>query len=246
MFSTMKITRTNVSDEVMNWLIAAIKAGRFKPGERLPSVAQLARDLGVGQSSVREALRHQQALGVIEMRQGKGTFVAQPGPIQLGSYVTSFSRVVRERGMQPGSVILHYEVTVADDVVKAHLNLADGVCVNMLQRLRLADGEPLAIETSYTPHQLFPDLLADPDPLSGSLYELLGRQYGLGIAYARQTVSAVLVTKSQSRLLHVEVRQPALEMHTVAYQGDGTPVEYGRSVYRADRYQYTVTLRQRS
>jgi len=241
----MKITRTNVSDEVMNWLTAAIKAGRFKPGERLPSVAQLARDLGVGQSSVREALRHQQALGVIEMRQGKGTFVAQPGPIQLGSYVTSFSGVVRERGMQPGSVILRYEVTTPDDEVKASLNLADGVRANVLQRLRLADGEPLALETSYTSHQLFPELLADPEPLSGSLYELLSKQYGLVIAYARQTVSAALITKSQSRLLHVNVGQPALEMRTVAHRVDGSPVEYGRSVYRADKYQYTVTLRQR-
>lgn len=241
----MKITRTNVSDKVMNWLTAAIKAGRFKPGERLPSVAQLARDLGVGQSSIREALRHQQALGVIEMRQGKGTFVAHPGPIQLGSYLTSFSSVVRERGMQPGAVILRYQVMPPDDEVKTSLGLTDGAHVNMLQRLRLADGEPLAIETSYTSHQLFPELLADLEPLSGSLYELLGTQHHVVIAYARQTVSATLISKNQSRLLHADVGQPALEMCTVAFRADGLPVEYGRSVYRADRYQYTVTLRQR-
>lgn len=241
-----RITRTNVSDEVANWLAASIKGGRFKPGDRLPSVAQLAKDLGVGQSSVREALRHQQALGVIEMRQGKGTFVNPPSPIQLGSHVTSFSGVVRERGMQPGARVLRCEVALADEEVKSRLNLGDGERVNVLQRLRLADNEPLAIETSYTPYRLFPHLLDDRQALEGSLYELLAGRYNTVVAVARQTVGAALITKIQSRLLKVEVGQPALEMRTVAYRADHTPVEYGRSVYRADRYQYTVVLHRRT
>jgi GntR family transcriptional regulator len=240
-----RISRTNVSDEVANWLSASIKGGRFKPGDRLPSVAQLAKDLGVGQSSVREALRHQQALGIVEMRQGKGTFVNRPGPIQLGSYVTSFSGTVRERGMNPGARLLRCEVTVPDDEVKSSLALDDSERVNVLQRLRLADNEPLAIETSYTPYRLFPHLLDDRKALEGSLYELLAARYDIVVAVARQTVAAGLIAKGQSRLLKVAAGQPALDMRTIAYRADGTPIEYGRSVYRADRYQYTVVLHQR-
>lgn len=240
-----RISRTNVSDEVANWLLASIKGGRFKPGDRLPSVAQLAKDLGVGQSSVREALRHQQALGVIEMRQGKGTFVNGPGPIQLGSHVTSFSGVVRERGMNPGARLLRCEVSLPDDEVKGSLALDNGERVNVLQRLRLADDEPLAIETSYTPYRLFPHLLDDRQALEGSLYELLATRYDTVVAVARQTVGAGLIAKGQSRLLKVEVGQPALEMRTIAYRSDQTPIEFGRSVYRADRYQYTVVLHRR-
>jgi GntR family transcriptional regulator len=240
-----KIARTNLSDEITNWLSGAIKGGRFKPGDRLPSVAQLARELGVGQSSVREALRHQQALGVIEMRQGKGTFVAAPDPIELGSYVTSFSRIVRERGMVPGALVLRCEIAVPDEEVRQSLALDEGEQVNLLQRLRLADGEPIALETSYTSHHRFPQLLQDHRRLEGSLYDLLGEQYAVTLAYARQTVGAALVTKAQSRLLKVEAGQPALEMRTIAYLADGSPVEFGHSFYRADRYQYKVTLRQR-
>jgi GntR family transcriptional regulator len=242
----MKIIRTNVSDEVAQWLTTAIKTGHYQPGDRLPSVAQLARELGVGQSSVREALRHQQALGLIEMQQGKGTFVARASPIQLGSYVTSFTESIKTRGMKPGAVVLRQEVEPADEPVRTALNLGEAEQVNLLQRLRLADEEPLALETSYTPHRLFPELLNGVWPLNGSLYELLGAQYAVSPVYARQTVSATLITKSQSRLLQVDVGHPALEMHTIAYLTDGTPMEYGRSVYRADRYQYTVTLRRRT
>jgi GntR family transcriptional regulator len=242
----MKIIRTNISDEVAHWLTTAIKNGHYQPGDRLPSVAQLARELGVGQSSVREALRHQQALGLVEMQQGKGTFVAHIPPIQLGSYVTSFSESVKARGMKPGAVVLRQEVTSPDEEVRASLALGEDEQVNELQRLRLADEEPLALETSYTPHHLFAQLLNGHWPLEGSLYELLAARYGVSPAYARQTVSATLISKSQSRLLQVEVGQPALEMRTIACLVDGTPMEYGRSVYRADRYQYTVTLRRRT
>lgn len=242
----MKIIRTNVSDEVADWLASAIKNGRFLPGDRLPSVAQLARELGVGQSSVREALRHQQALGLVEMQQGKGTFVARRSPIQLGSHVTSFSESIRTRGMKPGALILRQEVLQPDTEVRTALALNDDQFVNLLQRLRLADDEPLALESSYTPHHLFPHLLTSGWSLDGSLYELLAAQYETVPAYAHQTVSATLITKNQSHLLGVEVGHPALEMHTIAYRADGAPMEYGRSIYRADRYQYTVTLRQRS
>src|SRR5262245_59119484 len=121
-----KISRSNVSDEVARWLTGAIQLGRFKPGERLPSVAQLAKELGGGQSTVREAMRHQQALGVLQMHQGKGTLVATPGPIELGSYVTSFSSVIREQGMTPGAHLLRGEVTLPDDEVKASLALDEG------------------------------------------------------------------------------------------------------------------------
>jgi GntR family transcriptional regulator len=242
----MKIIRTNVADEVATWLNEAIENGRFKPGDRLPSVEQLAKELGVGRSSIREALRHQQALGLVELHHGRGTFVKATKPIQLGSYLSSFSESVRERGMEPGAVLLRREVIEADEIVRGYLGLAEGKQVNLLQRLRLADGEPLAFEISYTPYERFPDLLEGSWSLGRSLYETLTQKYNVILSYAQQTVGATPVTTEQSHLLQVKVGSPAIEVHTVAYTADGTPIEYGISVYRADRYKYTVTLRRRN
>jgi GntR family transcriptional regulator len=242
----MKISRTNIADEVASWLTEAIENGRYKPGDKLPSVARLAKELGVGRSSVREALRHQQALGLIELQHGKGTFVTAGKPIQLGSYLSSFSESVRERGMEPGAVLLRREVVMADETVRENLQLAEGEEVNLLQRLRLADGEPLAFEISYTPYQMFPDLLDGSWSLDRSLYETLTQKYSVVLSYAQQTVGAALITAEQSHLLQVRQGSPAIEVHTVALTADGTPIEYGLSVYRGDRYKYTVTLRSRS
>jgi GntR family transcriptional regulator len=242
----MKIARTNIADEVASWLNVAIENGRFKPGDRLPSVEQLAKELGVSRSSVREALRHQQALGLVELHHGRGTFVKATIPIQLGSYLNSFSESVRERGMEPGAVLLRREVTVADETVQDRLGLASGERVNLLQRLRLANGEPLALEISYTPYERFPDLLEGSWGLDRSLYETLTQKYKISLSYAQQTVGATLVTVEQSHLLQVKTGSPAIEVHTVVYTADAIPIEYGLSVYRADRYKYTVTLRRRN
>ena len=242
----MKISRTNISDEVATWLTEAIENGRFKPGDKLPSVAQLAKELGVGRSSVREALRHQQALGLVDLQHGRGTFITATKPIQLGSYLSSFSESVRERGMQPGAVLLRREVVAADNAVQENLRLGTGERVNLLQRLRLADGEPLAFEISYTSYEMFPDLLDGSWSLHRSLYETLTEKYNVILAYAQQTVSATLIAAEQSHLLQVNAGSPAIEVHTVAYTADNTPIEYGLSVYRGDRYKYTVTLRRRS
>jgi GntR family transcriptional regulator len=242
----MKIARTNISDEVATWLTEAIENGRFKPGDRLPSVAQLAKELGVGRSSIREALRHQRALGLIELQQGKGTFVTASKPIQLGSCLNSFSESIRERGMEPGAVLLRREIVEADETVQEYLKLAEGEQINLLYRLRLADGEPLAIEISYTPYKFFPDLLEGSWSLNRSLYETLTQTYNVILSHAQQTVGATLITVEQSHLLQVKQGSPAIEVHTVVYGADGTPIEYGLSVYRGDRYKYTVTLRSRS
>ncbi len=245
MSSQLGMKSSGIADRVAAWLRDSIERGQFSAGERLPSVEQLARDLGVGRSSIREALRHLQALGMVELRHGRGTFVAS-SKVHLGSSLSSFSESVRRLGMRPGAVVLRREVVRPEPAVAASLNLREGERVNLLQRLRLADGEPLAIETSYTPYAAFPDLLDGRWTLDSSLYELLGQKYGVVLAYARQTVSAALLTENQSQLLQVPKGGLAIEVYTVCYTPDDTPIEYAQSVYRADRYQYTVTLRRRS
>lgn len=237
----MKITRVNVSDEISTWLTGEIKSGRFKPGEKLPSVEQLAEDLSVGRSSVREALRRLEAFGLVTLKQGSGTYV-NAQKVLLGSSLTSFSQAIRQRGMTPGSVLLQRDVVEPDKVIQQDLKLSRDEMVNHLRRLRLADGEPLVIETSYLPHRLFPDLLDGPWSLDSSLYELLASRYNVRPAYATQNISAALLDEDQAQLLQVETGAPSLVMVTIAYAADGTPIESSLDIYRADRYQYSVTL----
>lgn len=238
----MKIARTNIADEVSKWLIEAIRSGQYRPGDRLPSVEDLAAKLDVGRSSVREALRHLQALGWVTLRQGKGTFVSPP-KLQIGSSLSSFSESVQAKGMQPGGVILRREVIPAPEAIAHELQIDVHEPVNLLVRLRLANGEPVAHETSYTPCSLFPDLLDQPWTVSTSLYQLLSEKYGVTLLYAVHKVHPVQVDDILSPLLHLPVGTLAIRLQSTLHNQDQRPIETAFDVYHPDRYQYTVVLR---
>jgi GntR family transcriptional regulator len=127
-------------------------------------------------------------------------------------------------------------------MVAADLQLQEGDLVNLLVRLRLANGEPIAIETSYTNNRLFPDLLAGPWSVETSLYETLKEKYGVEFLYAVQTICPVLINENQSQLLQVPVGAAAIEVKSLAYTQENIPIETAFDVYHPGRYQYTVVL----
>ena len=237
----MRIKRTNLSDKVTEWLVGAIHEGRYKPGDQLPSVEQLAQDLQVGRGSVREAMRSLLAHEMVSIVQGKGTFVNRPRFL-LGSYLVSFTEYIRRLGMEPSSTILTRDIILPDESLCSILNVSADERINYLYRLRLANGAPMAIEKSYTPYHLFPDLLDCEWTATTSLYQILTEKYGITFGYSKQTITSVPVDEEQSRLLQVPVKNPGLSVNEIVYLVDGTPIELTSIVYRGDRYQYSLTL----
>ena len=237
----MRIMRTNLSDKVTEWLVSAFQEERYKPGDQLPSVEQLALDLQVGRGSVREAMRSLLARGMVSIVHGKGTFVNQPRFL-FGSYLVSFTEYIRRLGMEPSSAILSRDMINPDESLCSILNVLPDEKINYLYRLRLADGSPMAIEKSYTPYQRFPDLLVCEWTATTSLYQILTEKYGVTFGYSKQTITSVPVDEDQSQLLQVPVKTPGLSVEEIVYLADGTPIELTNIVYRGDRYQYSLTL----
>lgn len=238
----LMISRTKIPDSVSSWLVESIRSGQFKPGDRLPSVEQLAAELGVGRSSVREALRQLEAMGWVSLQHGKGTFVSAP-KFQIGSSLVSFSESVRARGMIPGGVILRREVIPAPEQVACELQIEEEERVNCLTRLRLANGEPVALETSYTPFERFPGLLELEWTVETSLYQILVDRYNAQLLYAVHTVYPIQIDENQSHLLQLPQGSPAIQLKSILYSTENTPIEMAIDVYHPDRYQYTVILR---
>jgi GntR family transcriptional regulator len=237
----MIIHRTNLADKVTDWLLDSIKDGTFKTGEQLPSVEQLAENLSVGRSSVREALRGLQAKGVVSVIHGKGTFI-NPPKLGLGSSLFSFSDYMRKLGKEPSSVILKREVVIPDEQVRQCLGLTETQRANLLYRLRLADGEPLAIEMCYMSNQSFPDLLDHAWTIHTSLYTLLNTTYGIEFGYSRQKITSVLINETQSHLLQVPPNSPGLHVQETVFSSRDVAIEFTRILYRGDRYEYNLTL----
>lgn len=240
---TNRILRSSFTDQVAMQLSESIEKRQFKPGDQLPSVEQLAIDLGVGRSTVREGLRMLQARGLVEIIHGVGTFVRQERITRTLGVMVSFTSTIVERGMRPRSEVLQQEVLPADEETAAKMKIATGERINVLKRLRFADEIPMALETSISSYARFPEVVDQDWSGEASLYKFLYERYQARPHTSDQSVQAVASGRTQSQHLLIPVKSPVLMVETTAYDEDGLPFEYGRSYYRADRYEYRVHLK---
>jgi GntR family transcriptional regulator len=179
--------------------------------------------------------------GVLRREQGRGTFVAEPKLAQGPREMTSFTDEMRSRGLLPTSKVLKQDVIKAEADVAEKLQIAEGGQVMMLKRLRLADGEPMGIQTAYISLSLAPQL-AQEDFNDASLYAALERKYGLWPARAQESYVAVLLDRADAKLLKVAVASPALSAERVSYLTSGQPLELTYSIMRGDRYKIVLDL----
>jgi GntR family transcriptional regulator len=221
--------------EILEGVVGALEPGALLPSERL-----LAERYAVARATVTQAVDGLVARGLVYRVHGSGTFVAEPKfrqPLTL----TSFTEDMRARGMTPGSVVRSQAVVPASEVVARHLALVPGTPVVHMERVRTADGEPMALERTHLPAQRLPGL-EDADLTDASLYELLERDWGVRVAEADQWANVVRLTDEEAALLHVSADQPALLFQRVTRDPSGAPVEYVRSLYRGDRYEVHTRL----
>ncbi len=237
-----RISRSNLTDQVAAEIAESIRSRTFKAGDQLPSVERLAIDMGVGRSSIREGLRLLQARGLVKIVHGLGTFVAPERITRTSGIVFSFTETILERGMQPRSEILQQEIMAADVETASKLQINVGEQVNRLKRLRFADDIPMALETTMSAYNRFPDLMTHDWNGTASLYAYLQEHYQVRPTSVTHIVQAVTATSTQAKLLLIPVKNPLLLVETTTYDQSGVAIEYGRSYYRADRYEYRVQL----
>jgi GntR family transcriptional regulator len=223
--------------EVREHLLALIP--QMRPDELLPQERELAETCGVSRTTVRQALQSLIEEGRVYSVRGHGTFVAQQR-ISKGLTLTSFSDDMRARSLQPDSRLLTAEQRAASNELARELEIRAGEPCYYLERLRLADGFPMCLETINLPAALFPKLL-DQD-LQSSLYQLLASRYRTVVATAEQHISATALSRRDADLLGVPARSPALQVRRRGIDSRGRVAEYGQSLYRADRYDFELTI----
>jgi GntR family transcriptional regulator len=214
--------------------------GALGPGAPLPSERVLAERFGLARMTVRTEVDRLVSEGLVYRLHGRGTFVAEPRVAQAVRF-SSFSEDMRARGLRPGSVTRSQGVIEAGPFLAGSLELAQGDPVVEIERVRTADGEPMALERVYLSGERFPGI-AEADLSDGSLFELLSGRHGVELAEARQRVVAVEISAEEAELLRVDENEPGLRFHTLACGADGTPVYYATSLFRGDRYE--IELRQ--
>ncbi len=224
---------------VKDWLRAAIEKGEYRPGDRIPSEHELMKRFGVSRSTIRQAVSELVLEGWLYRVQGSGTYVARPKYRQTLSRLTSFTEDMYLLGLTPRSRLLQCVVEPADEAIAAALAIRTGDEVIRVERLRFADEEPMALNTSVLPRKLVPGL-ERVDLERGSLYEILEGRYGLILARAEQTVEPALADPYAAELLGVPVGAPLLLVEGVVYLKNGAPIEWVRILYRGDRYKFHI------
>lgn len=210
------------------------------PGSPVPTERALAAEFGVSRTTVRQALAELTAEGRVQRVQGKGTFVAAPKLAQR-LQLSSYSRDVLAQGRRPASQLLEVTEQPAGQDLSALLGTSPDGTVLQLRRLRTADGEPVAIETTHLPLSRFGGLRARVQQ-DGSLYRVLHGRYGVEFDHAEETIETALATPEEADLLGSETGLPMLLLFRHSFDTAGRPVEWVRSIYRGDRYKLTARI----
>ncbi|MFY0408349.1 GntR family transcriptional regulator [Solicola sp. PLA-1-18] len=212
--------------------------GGLSPGDLIASERDLMATHGVSRATVRSAIGSLVGDGRLQRVHGKGTVVTRPR-VESQLHLASFTQDMRRRGHRPTTQVLQVGALVPPADVAAALRLAEDATAWRVERLRLADDEPMAHEVSWYPVDRFPGL--DAEDLTGSLYSVLSARYGVTVDGATQTAWSELCGRALATLL--DVRRPAsvLVFERVGTAG-GDVVEHTTSAYRGDRYQIQMSL----
>lgn len=220
-------------------LLEKIKSQEWPLNSKIPTERELCEIYGVSRITVRQALRELERDGYLYRKQGKGTFVTTPQIEQRLSKFYSFSEEIRNMGHTPSTQILAFKRSTADDLLAGHLKISTNDPVFQITRLRLADQEPFAYETSFIPCEVCPRLTEEKVAAHG-LYKAMALE-GITPNKATETFEAVAISAEVAAFLKVKKNSPGLFLNRLTFAQE-IPVEYCRTIIRGDRYKYRIFL----
>lgn len=224
--------------QLSSQLEQAIRSGDIKVGERIDTEIEIAERYGLSRPTVRQAIQELVNKGLLVRRRGVGTQVVHSRmhrPVES----TSLYEYLKQADRNPTTVVLTLREDVAEGESATALQVAEGTPVHYLERLRLTGGEPMALIRNWLPADL---VQVDREALeSGSLYDLMRRQ-GVQVRVSHQRIGAGAATAAQAKLLHLKTGAPVLTMERQSFDDSGRAIEFARSVYRADSYEFETTV----
>lgn len=211
-------------------------SGELQPNDRVPSETDLSQNLAVSRMTARKAIDNLVSEGLLFRRPGKGTYVS-PAKIAHGlSTQLSFSAGMEQLGLSHETKVLRAELVRAPHRAAHSLGLADGTPIVAIERLRIVEGEPVALHQADIPGEYAAILDAD---LTGSLTKAM-EDVGATVASARDSVDAVLAEPDAAEDLEVSPGDPLVHLEGVAFSAVRRPLRYTNALYRTDRFLFSI------
>jgi DNA-binding GntR family transcriptional regulator len=238
---TIQIDRTSpvpLYFQVAQCLEQMIESGELPAGMRLDNEIDLAGQFGLSRPTMRRAIAYLVERGLVVRKRGLGTRVV-PAKVRRQVGMTSLYDDLAKTNRSPQTRLVSFAVEPASGAFAVELGIDEGTDVYVFERLRYAEGEPLALMRNHVPASLL--RLSGDDLETHGLYELL-RAAGINLKIANQSIGARAATAAEARALGEASRAPVLTMTRSAYDDQGRAVEHGSHIYRASRYSFDITL----
>ena len=221
--------------------IEKIASGEWAPEQNIPPESQLCKQFGVSRGPVRQALDQLVREGLLARKQGKGSWVL-PRKIERGlGTLYSFTMLIEQKGLQHRSQLLSLTTIPSTSSVARWLALAAGEPVLKISRLRLANEEPLILESVYLPAQVCPGLTQD-DLATTPLYTILSQRYNIPLLRAKQFFEPVVTDEYEAQMLQIAKGAPALLIQNITYTTGDRPIVLSKAIMRGDRVRYYAEL----
>src|SRR6266700_3493755 len=222
-------------EDARHRLLDLISSGTLRPGDRLGTERELAAQLSVSRSTLRQVLAVLAQAGIIRRVPGRsgGTFVAHSKVDRDLSVIVGLPEYLRRQGFVAGTQVLSATMTGADDVTATSLDVPAGSLVVDIVRIRLADSVPISLERARLPADLVPGLLEHP--LGGSIYDLLDERYGMKPQDVVEHLEVVEASPDEAALLGIADRAPLLAITRTSRTAGGLTFEFSNDLFRADR-----------
>lgn len=230
-----RFNREKLYIQITRILLEEISAGRWQPGQRIPTEEELCKEYNVSKITVRQAIHDLASEGYLLKLQGKGTFVT--GVLSEGCLAmrTLFTEEMFGKEVKVDKRILSKGTKIPPSGVSGYLKTDDRI-YHVLSK-RVVNGEPVYLEESFIPYRLVPDM-ENLDFSRCSLYSILQEKGTKKIFKVVQTIEISQVRGENAKHLDVKAGVPVLVVHRLLLSSDNTPVAYTRFLGRSDRYKF--------
>jgi len=218
-----------------------ISSGSWKPGEQIPSEAELCQEFQISRTTIRQAIGELVSQGKLKRTQGRGTFVTQYNIEKPLFFLIGFSQDMNLRGLKPSSRVLKFETIPPSAHITQFLRLKENEPAILVKRLRLADDQLMAIDNCYLPFNRYFAIMHE-NLENNSLYDLLAKKFDTVPLRSIRTIESVGCPPPEAELLDVKIGFPILYIVGTNYDQNNQPFEHSESYYRGDRFTFNVEI----
>lgn len=235
-----KNSRIPLYYQLMEIIIGEIESGKLREHDQLLSERELCEKYEISRATVRQAIQELEKEGYLYKKHGKGTFVSPKKVKQDLVRFYSFTEEMKKLGITPSSKVIDFVILESDIQIAKKMNLSEGEKVYKFIRLRMGDGQPMMLETTYLPYRRFPGI-TQADLEQKPLYDILSERFNVVFTKAEESFQPVNTRKNEAKLLDYGEHLASMMIERITYDKLGI-IEYTKGIARGDRFKYRVIL----